>query len=104
MVDHSPGIHIGQRLASQAAAFFLLIEPCGQGLLDDPVLGAFQPLGNFIDTLGKLDGDVRGDGSGFGAGSHSGLLLYGEIRVPKRRRVEGRGAGSAVCPWRFVSY
>ena len=48
-LDAYTGIHIDQRLASQAAALFLLIEPCGQGLFDDSVLGALQPLGNFID-------------------------------------------------------
>jgi len=77
------GIHIGQRLAGQAAAFFLLIEPGGQGLLDDPVLGALQTLGNLIDTFGQLDRDVSGDGSGFGGSGHKGVLLCCEIRGAK---------------------
>jgi hypothetical protein len=37
MVDYAASIHIGQRLAGQATALFLPVEPGGQGLLDRDV-------------------------------------------------------------------
>ncbi|MND98451.1 hypothetical protein D3C80_908020 [compost metagenome] len=83
MVDHAAGIHIGQGLASQAAAFFFLVEPGDKSLLNDPVLGALQALGDVIDSFGQLDRDVSGDRSSFCGSGHVGLLLCYEIMGAK---------------------
>src|SRR5690625_7453209 len=61
MVDDMTGIHIGQSLTGQAAALLFLIEPGGQGLLDDPVPGTLQAIGNFIDALSQFNGDMRSE-------------------------------------------
>ena len=66
MVDYAPGIHIGQGLACQAAAFFFLVDPGRKRLFNDPVLGALQALSDLVDTHGEIHRDVSCDGSGFG--------------------------------------
>jgi len=51
MIDDTAGVDVGQRLAGQAAAFLLLVDPGGQRLLDDPPSRALQARGNLVDLF-----------------------------------------------------
>lgn len=44
MINQAASVDIGQGLAVQATTFFVLVYPCGQSLLDDPIFGVFQAL------------------------------------------------------------
>lgn len=73
MIDHSVGVHIGKGLVGQADALFFLINSGGQGLFDDPALGAPQVFDQLIDLIGQLQWDVNRKDSGFGWASHDGV-------------------------------
>jgi hypothetical protein len=51
VIYHAACVHIGQGRSGQAAALFFLINPCGQGLLENSVRGAAQMCGHLIDSL-----------------------------------------------------
>ena len=56
MVDDAPGINVCQRHQRQASVFLLLIDPGGEGLLDDPTGRPLQPFGEPVDLLASGSG------------------------------------------------
>ena len=55
-------------LPCQAPVFLLLIDPGGEGLLDDPPVQPLQPFGKLVDLLGERQRHVGGQHLGFHAG------------------------------------
>lgn len=70
VINHAASIHLGQSLTGQMTMLFFLVDPGGQGLLDDPVLGALQALSHQIDLFGQLHRDVSRDRSVFCGSCH----------------------------------
>jgi hypothetical protein len=73
VVNNAASVNIGQCLKGQTTTLFFLIYPSGQGLLDDPVFGAFQAFSHQVDLFGQLHWDMSRYGSGFRGGCHDGV-------------------------------
>ena len=56
VVDNLSGVHIGQSLARQPVAHFLLLDPSVQRFLDDPAARTSKPLGQPADFSANADG------------------------------------------------
>ena len=53
MIDEMAGLDVFQRFKRQTAAFFLLINPGSQSLLDDPAARSFETHRQLVDFFGN---------------------------------------------------
>jgi len=63
MLDCTAGRYIGQGLERQAVALLLERDIRCDRLFDDPSFGSVEALGDIVELLCKVTGQVRGDNS-----------------------------------------